>query len=99
MVRMLGLLWSALHAVLCSCMLCAAWDHRHHAWTACTTARPDICGPYSCSNPCPPCLPAVFDGYAGWDPQARFKFRVVCARPYPALFMPNMPLRSIRPRW
>jgi phosphoenolpyruvate carboxykinase (ATP) len=37
--------------------------------------------------------PAVFDGYAGWDPEARFKIRVVCARPYHALFMHNMLIR------
>lgn len=24
----------------------------------------------------------VFDGYANWDPEARTKIRVVCARPY-----------------
>jgi hypothetical protein len=35
----------------------------------------------------------VFDGYAGWDTQARFKIRVVCARPYHALFMHNMLIR------
>lgn len=35
----------------------------------------------------------VFDGYANWDPQARTKIRVVCARPYHALFMHNMLIR------
>jgi phosphoenolpyruvate carboxykinase (ATP) len=35
----------------------------------------------------------VLDGYAGWDPEARFKIRVVCARPYHALFMHNMLIR------
>ncbi|EFN52587.1 hypothetical protein CHLNCDRAFT_49080 [Chlorella variabilis] len=35
----------------------------------------------------------VFDGFAGWDPAARFKIRVVCARPYHALFMNNMLIR------
>ncbi|GAB4822262.1 hypothetical protein N2152v2_009308 [Parachlorella kessleri] len=35
----------------------------------------------------------VFDGFAGWDPAARFKIRVVCARPYHALFMHNMLIR------
>ncbi|KAL4443900.1 hypothetical protein ABPG75_011637 [Micractinium tetrahymenae] len=35
----------------------------------------------------------VFDGYAGWDTEARFKIRVVCARPYHALFMHNMLIR------
>ena len=46
--------------------------------------------------PLPPPCPrpsAVFDGYAGWDPEARFKIRVVCARPYHALFMHNMLIR------
>ncbi|KDD73382.1 phosphoenolpyruvate carboxykinase, partial [Helicosporidium sp. ATCC 50920] len=35
----------------------------------------------------------VFDGYAGWDPEARYKIRVVCGRPYHALFMNNMLIR------
>ncbi|GAB4822462.1 hypothetical protein N2152v2_009508 [Parachlorella kessleri] len=35
----------------------------------------------------------VLDGYAGWDPEAQFKIRVVCARPYHALFMHNMLIR------
>lgn len=34
-----------------------------------------------------------FDGYAGWDPNHRIKVRVVCARPYHALFMNNMLIR------
>jgi len=34
-----------------------------------------------------------FDGYAGWDPQYRVKIRVICARPYHALFMANMLIR------
>jgi phosphoenolpyruvate carboxykinase (ATP) len=33
------------------------------------------------------------DGYAGWDPDHRLKVRVVCARPYHALFMRNMLIR------
>ena len=37
----------------------------------------------------------MFDGYAGWDPEARFKLRVVCARPYHALFMHNMLIRWV----
>ena len=42
----------------------------------------------------PPATPrAVLDGYAGWDPAARFKIRIVCARPYHALFMHNMLIR------
>lgn len=35
----------------------------------------------------------VFDGFAGWDPEARRKIRVICARPYHALFMHNMLIR------
>ncbi len=33
------------------------------------------------------------DGYAGWDPATRLKIRVICARPYHALFMHNMLIR------
>jgi phosphoenolpyruvate carboxykinase (ATP) len=35
----------------------------------------------------------VVDGYAGWDARYRLKFRVICSRPYHALFMRNMLLR------
>ena len=35
----------------------------------------------------------VVDGFAGWDPQHRLKIRVVCSRPYHALFMHNMLIR------
>jgi phosphoenolpyruvate carboxykinase (ATP) len=35
----------------------------------------------------------VIDGFAGWDPLRRLKIRVVCARPYHALFMHNMLIR------
>ncbi len=35
----------------------------------------------------------VMDGYAGWDPDFRLKVRVVCSRPYHALFMYNMLIR------
>ncbi|WP_417735167.1 phosphoenolpyruvate carboxykinase (ATP) [Rosistilla oblonga] len=35
----------------------------------------------------------VFDGYAGWDPKYRIKVRVICGRPYHALFMHNMLIR------
>jgi phosphoenolpyruvate carboxykinase (ATP) len=35
----------------------------------------------------------VIDGFAGWDPAARIKVRVVCSRPYHALFMHNMLIR------
>ena len=35
----------------------------------------------------------VVDGFAGWDPQYRLKIRVICARPYHALFMHNMLIR------
>jgi phosphoenolpyruvate carboxykinase (ATP) len=34
-----------------------------------------------------------FDGFAGWDPHHRVKIRVICARPYHALFMANMMIR------
>jgi phosphoenolpyruvate carboxykinase (ATP) len=33
------------------------------------------------------------DGFAGWDPAYRVKVRVICARPYHALFMRNMLIR------
>ncbi len=33
------------------------------------------------------------DGYAGWDTERRMKVRVICARPYHALFMRNMLIR------
>ncbi|MFM7831522.1 MAG: phosphoenolpyruvate carboxykinase (ATP), partial [Planctomycetaceae bacterium] len=33
------------------------------------------------------------DAYAGWDPSQRLKVRVICARPYHALFMHNMLIR------
>lgn len=32
----------------------------------------------------------VIDGFAGWDSRYRIKVRLVCARPYHALFMKNM---------
>ena len=35
----------------------------------------------------------VVDGFAGWDPNYQIKVRVVCARPYHALFMHNMLIR------
>ncbi len=35
----------------------------------------------------------VMDGYAGWDPKHQLKVRVICARPYHALFMNNMLIR------
>ncbi len=37
-----------------------------------------------------------FDGFAGWDTDHRVKVRVVCARPYHALFMSNMLIRPTR---
>ena len=33
------------------------------------------------------------DAFAGWDPKYRLKVRIVCARPYHALFMHNMLIR------
>ncbi len=38
----------------------------------------------------------VVDGYAGWDPKYRIKVRVICVRPYHALFMRNMLIISIK---
>ena len=35
----------------------------------------------------------VVDGFAGWDPRYRLKVRVICARPYHALFMQIMLIR------
>lgn len=32
----------------------------------------------------------IVDGYAGWDPKFRKKFRIFCTRSYHALFMKNM---------
>ena len=37
-----------------------------------------------------------FDGFAGWDPKYRFKVRVICERPYHALFMHTMLIRPTR---
>ena len=37
-----------------------------------------------------------FDGYAGWDPANRVKVRVVCSRPYHALFMHNLLIRPTK---
>ncbi len=34
--------------------------------------------------------------FAGWDPQYRVKVRVICSRPYHALFMHNMLIRPTR---
>ncbi|MCA9012133.1 MAG: phosphoenolpyruvate carboxykinase (ATP), partial [Planctomycetaceae bacterium] len=33
------------------------------------------------------------DAFAGWDPETRIKVRIICARPYHALFMHNMLIR------
>lgn len=35
----------------------------------------------------------VLDAYAGWDTKHRLKVRVICSRPYHALFMHNMLIR------
>lgn len=35
----------------------------------------------------------VVDGFAGWEPEDRVRIRVVCTRPYHALFMHNMLVR------
>ena len=34
-----------------------------------------------------------FDGFAGWDPKYRVKIRIICERPYHALFMHTMLIR------
>jgi phosphoenolpyruvate carboxykinase (ATP) len=36
------------------------------------------------------------DGFAGWDPAHRIKVRVICSRPYHALFMHTMLIRPTR---
>jgi phosphoenolpyruvate carboxykinase (ATP) len=38
----------------------------------------------------------VVDGFAGWDPEHRVKVRVICSRPYHALFMHIMLIRPTR---
>jgi len=38
----------------------------------------------------------VVDGFAGWDPQYRFRIRTICTRPYHALFMHTMLIRPTR---
>ncbi len=35
----------------------------------------------------------VIDGFAGWDPEYRLNVRIICNRPYHALFMHNMLIR------
>ncbi len=37
-----------------------------------------------------------FDGFAGWDPKYRIKIRVICSRPYHALFMHTMLIRPTK---
>jgi phosphoenolpyruvate carboxykinase (ATP) len=36
------------------------------------------------------------DGFAGWDPKYRLKVRVICSRPYHALFMRTMLIRPTK---
>jgi len=38
----------------------------------------------------------VFDGFAGWDLDHRIKVRIICTRPYHALFMNNMLIRPTK---
>ncbi|HEY9886631.1 MAG TPA: phosphoenolpyruvate carboxykinase (ATP), partial [Vampirovibrionales bacterium] len=38
----------------------------------------------------------VIDGYAGWSPSEQIKVRIICARPYHALFMHNMLIRPTK---
>lgn len=35
----------------------------------------------------------VVDGFGGWDPKEQIKVRIICTRPYHALFMHNMLIR------
>jgi phosphoenolpyruvate carboxykinase (ATP) len=42
-------------------------------------------------NSCPRIY--VMDGFAGWDDQHQIKVRIICSRPYHALFMHNMLIR------
>jgi phosphoenolpyruvate carboxykinase (ATP) len=37
-----------------------------------------------------------FDGFAGWDPKYRVRIRVICSRPYHALFMHTMLIRPTK---
>jgi phosphoenolpyruvate carboxykinase (ATP) len=37
-----------------------------------------------------------FDGFAGWDSKYRIKVRVICSRPYHALFMHTMLIRPTK---
>ena len=38
----------------------------------------------------------VVDGFAGWDPAYRLKIRIICSRPYHALFMQVMLIRPTK---
>ena len=38
----------------------------------------------------------IVDGFAGWHPRHRLKIRIVCSRPYHALFMHTMLIRPTR---
>ena len=38
----------------------------------------------------------VIDGYAGWDLETQLKVRIICTRPYHALFMHNMLVRPTK---
>jgi phosphoenolpyruvate carboxykinase (ATP) len=38
----------------------------------------------------------VVDGFAGWDPEYRLKIRIICSRPYHALFMHTMLIRPTK---
>jgi len=43
-------------------------------------------------NTCP--MLFVIDGYAGWDKKYRKKARIICTRPYHAMFMKQMLMRD-----
>jgi len=40
----------------------------------------------------------VIDGYAGWDPKYQKKARIICTRPYHAMFMKQMLMRDSKSR-
>jgi len=40
----------------------------------------------------------VIDGYAGWDPKYRKRARIICTRPYHAIFMKQMLMRDTESR-
>ena len=41
----------------------------------------------------------IFDGYLGWDIEYQIKIRIICSRPYHALFANNMLIRPLEKIW